>query len=376
MKLYIDTNIYLSYVSQTSDIKSLKKLKKLIKSKKVELVLTSQTKNEYLKHFKDRVTQTKEKLEKAKTQIDIPNELKSEKGKKTKEEKSIIKKIDSLNFDIKKYRIGKIDNFKKHIELVEKELDEIFNCATFFEYSDEIILKAVVRYAKDLPPKKNDWKFGDAIIWETLKHNIQKEELVIVSFDSDFGENKESKAVNFILKDEWKKHTGKKITLYPVLGSFINIIEVKDPVSNEVIKNETKQIENIVYPMYMGKSRLLKTQLSGDGVIFNSPITELNHFGTLKSNQNIAIGTVTSSGALFSDENNLSSGILNLNDKSKALSGLYSSKITPDIYSTDIICRRCGKRYTPSLTGININNLCNDCNPFENNGSLHLYELK
>ena len=62
MKLYIDTNIYLSYINSTSDIKSLVNLRKLIDLKKVEVVLPSQTKKEYLKHFKDMVS--KELLEK------------------------------------------------------------------------------------------------------------------------------------------------------------------------------------------------------------------------------------------------------------------------------------------------------------------------
>ena len=49
MKLYIDTNIYRSYVSSTSDVKSLEKLKKLINEGKIELVFPSQTKKEFLK---------------------------------------------------------------------------------------------------------------------------------------------------------------------------------------------------------------------------------------------------------------------------------------------------------------------------------------
>lgn len=249
MKLYIDTNIYLSYISPVSDFKSLEKLKKLIEQNKVELVLPSQAKNETLRHFKERVKSAKDKLKKINTKFTIPNELKDvKKENRTEQQKEIIKKIDSLNSDLEKYRSNKINELKKHIETVEELLKSIFNSATFFDYNDEIVLRSVLRYAKDLPPKKNDHKFGDAIIWETLKENIRREDLVIISTDPDFcrQNNRKQPGANKILVSEWKKHTKKKLSLFTILGKFINTIDKEDQISQETIKKEVTQSQILV----------------------------------------------------------------------------------------------------------------------------------
>lgn len=252
MKLYLDTNTYLSYISPTSDIESLEKLKKLIQKEKVVLVLPSQTKKEFLRHFKERVIERKEKLQKTETHFSIPNELKSEKRKYTEEERVIMKQIDSLNSDLKKYRSKKKVELKKHIDMVERLVNELFKLAIFFEYTDEIVLRAVIRYAKDLPPKKNDHKFGDAINWETLKENIRRENIAIVSTDRDFIEEKQKNKkggkviIRKVLAQEWKKHTHQKATFYQTLGQFVNTIDKRNKVSLETIKKETMQADILV----------------------------------------------------------------------------------------------------------------------------------
>ena len=275
MKLYIDTNIYLSYINPASDIKSLEKLKKLIKEKKLELVLPSQTKKEFLNHFKERINQEKEKLAKKETCFGIPNEIKNEKKKKyTKEEEEIIAKINIINEDLKKYKITKKEIFNKHIETIERLINEIFELAIFFEFTNDIVLRAVIRFAKDLPPKKENLKFGDAIIWETLKENIKREEIVIVSFDSDFQiKNKKGISLNKLLGSEWKKHTGKKAILYPVLGQFVNTLEKANPVSQKTINEETKlasAVFPIGYPMHKGVAYSIKADTGNFSITPNS----------------------------------------------------------------------------------------------------------
>ncbi len=352
MKLYIDTNIYLSYVNPTSDLKPLRNLKKLIEGGKVEVVLPSQTKKEYLKHFKERALQEKTKLEKAKTQFSIPNELKNARTNKTKEEKEIIEQIDSLNLSLKKYRTKKIDDFKNHIKIAEKELGEIINLATFFEYTDEIIVKGMIRYAKDLPPKKNELnsKFGDAIIWETLKDNIRNEDLVVVSRDSDFSEKIQNKTISKILANEWKKHTKKKITLFPTLAGFVNTLYKEDPVSKDTVHRETVTSSVFTVPVYTAKN--------------NATFFTTNELGMTGTALNINTGTTqfyspnlstTEAGVFFTGAN------------ARALTGsdilantLKTSSGIEPAYSTSLMCSICHKRYTPGLNLIGIN-ICTEC---------------
>jgi predicted nucleic acid-binding protein len=244
MKLYIDTNIYLAYMSPTSDTKSLKKLKKLIQDEKVDLVLPLKTKQEYMKHFESRITDEKEKLKKS-----IEKNLIVEGTDKSKEKTVLhearIKKIKLFNRDIKKCAVEELKSFKKHIVIVKKLIKEIFEIAKNLRYSDETVSKAIIRYAKDLPPKKTDHKFGDAIIWETLKENL-KEEIAIISKDGDFSDK--------LLFSEWKTYTKKKMTRFSALGQFINTMDKTDKISQEIINKEIDNTVNVNHNITPGCS--------------------------------------------------------------------------------------------------------------------------
>lgn len=346
MKVYLDTNTYLSYLSPTSDIKSLEKLKKLTEDGKVELVLPSQTRTEFLRHFKERVQEVKDKLQKVKTQILIPNELKGKKKEFSEQEKAIMQKIDSLNEDLEKLRSQNITDLKKHLASTEKLLKEIFKLATFFEFTDEVVLKAILRYAKDLPPKKNDHKFGDAIIWETLKENIRNEEIVIVSTDPDFraGGSKSKKAViNKLLASEWKKLTDKKATLYITLGQFVNTLDKQDKVSQEAIRKEEIQANTIrtlfhTQPISSNLGMLSTRLMSG---ATNSAF--LNTLPTLTSSEIFLNQSSPQS-------NILSGGRAYLTDLTTSSRAVFSEA-----------CKNCGKGYVPSLMTVNVNNWCEEC---------------
>jgi hypothetical protein len=379
MKLYIDTNTYTSYISLTSDIKSLEKLKKLLIDKKVELVLPSQTKEEYAKHFKERVDQAKDKLKEKVTQVQQPKELKGKKKEKyTKEEKEISDKIDLVNAELKKLVIKRTVELKKHLESVEKLLKDIFKLATPLEDNDEIVLKAVIRQAKGLPPKKDNFKFGDAIIWETLKAYIRTESISIVSSDPDFSEtNKKGKPakVNKILKTEWKKHTKKEITLYSLLGHFVNSIEKENPISSETIKKEAIQATNYAYsPVIFGtvnvqdpypilnNSQLMKTSL-GDVDSMGRFTISANNVGMLIPNHNSisAFGSPSTLG-VFEGNSVYSASSLNLN--SPVIGGFQAESGILSVRPTNI-CTRCGKTYHPySITTVHLLNICSDCSKY------------
>lgn len=352
MKLYIDTNTYLSFVSPTSEIKSLEKLKKLIEKGDVELVLPSQAKSEFLRHFKERVSETKEKLRKLNTKYSIPNELKDRKKEILNDkEKDIIQRIDSLNSDLTKYRAEKIAGLKKHVEIVEKLLKDIFALATFLEYNDEIVLRAVIRYAKDFPPKKNDHKFGDAIIWETLKENIRREDLVIVSTDPDFrGNDKKKIKPNKMLVSEWKKHTRGKLSVYIAVGQFVNTLDKEDKISLDTIKKETLQAG-----LYTDQSPFLNSINTQNGFLRVNSVTQNPYFSTQNLiNLNQPQGSVF---PIYDQSTNLINHGYNTTTSALFSTGNPINTSIPSIK----ICIKCGRMYTQDPTQINLNNWCNEC---------------
>jgi PIN domain len=359
MKLYLDTNIYLSYLTLDSDVKSLEKLQKLIDNKKIELVLPSQTKKEYLRHVKDRAAQVKDKLKAMKTRVSIPDGLiKILKAAQTDNEKKIVKQVDSLNADLEEYRNQKIIDAKKHIEKVEKLLNEIFKLAHFFEYTDNIVLKAVIRYAKDLPPKKNDHKFGDAINWETLKENI-RDDIVIVSTDPDFQKKTSRKnkvTISSLLASEWKKLTNKKAILYTSLGQFVNTLDKNDKVSQVTIKKETLASTSIPY--------LSSALLVNQGMNFSRAVG-----GALSSVINTSgIASVNSLGQKGS--------VIGLNDLSAGALTANASIIDPKLSLASISragymtftekkCSSCQKNYSIDINSWGFDNgLCDNCKLF------------
>lgn len=363
MKLYIDTSIYIAYLlAPTSDVKPLEKLVKLIKKNQVELVLPSQTKKEYLRKFEGIVKNEQDKIKSSRIELPIPPKLRAaKKDAQTSMERAIVKKIYSINNDLEKLKKKEAVEFERQLKRKDKLLNKIFKLATFFEYTDEVVLRAVIRYAKDLPPQKNDHKFGDAINWETLKENIRHEDLVIVTKDSDYqqklGKN-DKVVINSLLYSEWTQHTKKKITLYKSLGKFVNTLDKTDKVSQETIKKETSQDSvlasyspsafgsqgmNFPYAVSGALSSVIASSLSpSETVVYpTSPTSAVN------------VGSVLGSGFISPN-----TGILNISPPSLAEFNPGAGYLALGAKE----CLSCHKKYSPNITsGVLDNGLCDNC---------------
>lgn len=377
MKLYIDTNTYLSNLNATNtdNLKALEKLKRLINEKKVELILPSQTKNEYLKHFKERIDTAKKRLNIKPTIFNLPNELKSKnKNECIKEEKVVIEQIELLNIQLKQLAEKRVAESKKHLEAVDKIIKDLFKIAINLEHNDHIVLRAIIRQAKGLPPKKDNFKFGDAIIWETLKDYIKNESLVIISYDRDFDEvaKKGKPEINKILKNEWKKSTKQNITLYPLLGQFVNAIEKEDPVSREAIEKEA--IQTTTY--YASSPNIIFTQPNNGLIIRAEDLMTRNLLGNIDTSGRLII-PITNNSTLFNTT--LTSGlsvrenqyvIPNKEEysifspttqvKYSTLASKYDL-INPTFLKTTKTCSKCKKIYEYQPGSNPITNLCRDC---------------
>ncbi len=376
--LYIDANAYLSHVGPTSDIKNLEKIKKLIQKKKINLLLPSQTKKEVLRHLKKRILREEKKIKKAGTQFPIPDEFKNKKKKYTKEEKIIIKEVKSLNLTLKKNKAKNIAEFKKHIVIIKKLIKEIFKLATLLECTDEIVLKAVIRYAKDLPPKKNNHKFGDAINWEIIKENIKNEDLAIVSYDGDYvgkkiGDKNKSKQIasEKILVSEWKKHAGKKLTFYRVLGQFINAIDKKETVSPEEIKKEIIQASGSAIISQNTAAAGIRYTTSNGNIIASSNLGDITDTGYTIINGNIVassnLGDITGAGYVVNPNLvDITGAGYVVNPNLVDITGTGYTIINGNIVASsnlgdNAVCKKCKKPFTHYITSVNPMDICPEC---------------
>ncbi|MDQ3076913.1 MAG: PIN domain-containing protein [bacterium] len=362
-KLYIDTNTYLSYISPTSEIKSLEKLHRLLETKKVELILPTQTINEFNKHLKKRVQSNKDKTKGKASIIPLPAELLYK--KLTREEEILEKKINDINQELKKVKEKRNLELIKHLDEVETLLKKIFKLAVKCGHTDEIILRAVIRYTKGLPPRKNDDKYGDAIIWETLKDYVKTDDLIIVTLDPDFSEKNKNKnssiRINKILQAEWKKHTNKKLNLFPFLGQCLNTIEKEHPVSKESIQKEAAQSTNLSFsPIFNVNSQF---QVPDINSIYAIPNSRIDLTAVPKYDDNAAVNPLNS---IVDRTSNFTQSLQNF---SAVDNGLYIKSANESIANSGSVransfCTRCGKQYTPSNVGASFSSLCENCSKY------------
>lgn len=248
MKVYIDTNIYVGCVNAASGLELLERIESMVKDGKFELVCTAQTQREYVKNVEQR---DKWDGPLVISSIGLPPQIHNQnKKEKTEEEEKICSKIEKVNKEIEKMNIKASLEMTERREKIISVFERLFKSSRLESDSDDIIYKGVVRFAKGLPPQKTkpEFRFGDSIIWETLKNSL-KDDLVIITKDGDFFQNTEKTEINKILQQEWEEATGKKVSGYSSLAEFINAVDNTNPVSEELINEEVQQnsLENFVY---------------------------------------------------------------------------------------------------------------------------------
>jgi predicted nuclease of predicted toxin-antitoxin system len=97
---------------------------------------------------------------------------------------------------------------------------------------------------KGNPPRKHkeDRSFGDAIVWESLLKEAERDNLAIITHDSDFiSKQKGEEVLNSFLRKEWERKTKKKIELFISLAKFINHFENKQIIKKEIVREEEKR---------------------------------------------------------------------------------------------------------------------------------------
>jgi len=247
MQVFIDTNIYLNYFrSDKEKLASLEILNKLLKNKKLRLIIPNQTLDEYIRRRSSVVEETRNLLLNRKKQLvsSVPVAPFLGKFSEMKKLREEIKESENLYNKL----IEKYDNATDNKETASDQLiKKIFSLGKKYKETKKILDAAFVRYLKGNPPKKNNFSYGDAIVWETLLVKATGDSLVIITQDSDFIEKKKGNQVlQTYLQKEWEGKSKKKIELYVSLGEFMNKFEKKEVVKKEVVAEEKQPISQFI----------------------------------------------------------------------------------------------------------------------------------
>ena len=117
--------------------------------------------------------------------------------------------------------IGALEASAADCELpADRAVDLLIACAQS-PATEPVIAAARQRRELRRPPGKAD-SLGDAISWEALLENVPcREDLHLVSSDSDFRSPLNSKIINEYLENEWASVKQSEVVLYTDLGNFL-----------------------------------------------------------------------------------------------------------------------------------------------------------
>lgn len=247
MLLFIDTNIFLDFYRFEKSV-SLDYVQKL-KDVSDKIIMTHIVEMEFLKNRQKVIQGTlndinssikinfPEILSKDRTVKSIPKQISSIQQKVTKTKQ----KIDKILLDY-----NKNDSLYKSFNKLFRKDDEI-TLNDHKEMFDDIYSRAEKRFKLGYPPRKSkDLTFGDSINWEWILEICRKEksDVVIVSRDSDYGNNL---LLNDYLKEEFIRKVGhkKNVFLRPSLTKTL-----KDDFNVDITQEEIVYENNHIYRLY------------------------------------------------------------------------------------------------------------------------------
>ena len=244
MKIYTDTNWFLNFYRKA--LEDLAFLDDLVKYKGT-LIITRQTINEFLRN---RVTTLKVVISEFKNSVDVrpPHTTALLRSLPAHEElKSITEDYKKKAKEVSDYLQQVIEDDKK--DPVAQKLLALWTdpAVTILEPSDELVDKAFRRKLLGNPPTSSGkHTIGDELIWELLLANM-KEDLVVVTGDRSFLDNKA------LLQEEFSSRTGK--TLKDITEKFSSALKTAGKTPSEKLIKVEKQIagKNLPADLMWGK---------------------------------------------------------------------------------------------------------------------------
>jgi hypothetical protein len=217
MKLFIDTNIYLSFYHFTDDdLDSLGNLEILIEENEIDLYIPDQVKKEFIKNRDNKLNTSMNKFEEQNISLESPRFCQT-----YSEYEELVDLKDEYNQKHSKL----IEDIQSDVLNEELKADEIirglFDKGSVIECSNEILEAASKRSKRGKPPEEHK-NLGDTINWVSLlKHITNGEDLHFISRDNDFSSNLQRNKFNTYLKKEWNQKKNSELVFYRSLTKFL-----------------------------------------------------------------------------------------------------------------------------------------------------------
>lgn len=216
MKLFIDANVFLSFYEFTNeDIAELRKLVLLIEEEKVGLLLPQQVADEVRRRRAGTISSSFREFCQSKISLPFPSYCKEYKDYDAM--RHYLGKLKELHLKTTEDIRQAIDNEELPADLLLKDL---FSRATRIYNTPELIECARQRVELGNPPGKKG-SIGDAVIWENLlAKTLNKEDIYIISDDTDFRSPLDSGKLNEFLWQEWVSRKQSELYFHRRLSEF------------------------------------------------------------------------------------------------------------------------------------------------------------
>lgn len=237
MKLFIDTNVYLSFFHYTkNDVDELDKLAELINQGGIELLLPSQVYEEFYRNREAKISQAIKSLKDQNLNLQFPEITKEYAEYETLRE--LQREYDRNHATLlEKIREDAVQQNHKADKLIQK----LFDLSTRIQTTDELIKLARDRVDIGNPPGKRG-SLGDAINWESLLDFVPEgEDLFFVTEDGDFYSPLDNGEFNLFLKLEWKAKKESGLKYFKQISAFFKTYFDYIKLADEAVKNELIQ---------------------------------------------------------------------------------------------------------------------------------------
>lgn len=233
IRIFIDTNVYLSFYHFTSDdLEELKKLVAAIESLQIELYTTSQVIEEFKRNRENKIKDALRKFGEQKFEKQFPKIFQA------------YAEFQELQKARREYEQSKGKILQKLQEDVENEalpadvlIQQLFSKSTLLESDKRIYLSARRRVELGNPPGKKG-SLGDAFNWEILLTKVPKVDIYFVTEDTDYvSPLNEERPAQYLL-EEWHTSKGTQLFLYRKLSNFFQDIFPQIKLASEIEKQQ------------------------------------------------------------------------------------------------------------------------------------------
>lgn len=212
----MDTNTYLSfYRLSKNDIGEMDKMIHAIRAEELKVLVPQQVIDEYWRNRESVIADTLKRFREERTPNQYPRLLSGY---------TELEEIRSLGANLEKKRqelIEQVEDDARSDQLkADKLVAQVFDLAEIIPIDTSILKVAKRRFDRGNPPGK-DGSYGDAIIWESLLNNAERQDvLYLISGDTDFSSKLDREQLSQFLRQEWEDEVDGEVELFPTLGSL------------------------------------------------------------------------------------------------------------------------------------------------------------